>query len=122
MLQMPQTGQRLQWTERFIMNASGSITLGTYQSPSPQIGTSVSSQTTGSPSGTFGLVEDYLEEKFATAPCVLLPDIHQPGMSGIEGMGLIKEKYPELKIMMISIFTDPDHIFPLPLCWRHGLY
>src|SRR4051812_10555806 len=42
---------------------------------------------------------------------VILMDIKLPGMSGIECTKLLKEKYPELKIMMCTIFEDDDKIF-----------
>jgi len=42
---------------------------------------------------------------------VILSDIGLPGMSGIDGIRLFKEKYPEAEIVMLTIFQDPDHIF-----------
>ncbi len=42
---------------------------------------------------------------------VILTDIGLPGMSGIDGIRLFKEKYPEAEIVMLTIFQDPDHIF-----------
>src|SRR5699024_10485509 len=52
---------------------------------------------------------DYLEEQ--EAPDVILMDIKLPGMSGIEGMGLIKEKYPDIDIMMLTVYHDSHKIF-----------
>jgi DNA-binding NarL/FixJ family response regulator len=46
-----------------------------------------------------------------TAPEVLLLDIHLPGMTGIEGIALLKEYLPKVEITMITVFTDPEHIF-----------
>lgn len=42
---------------------------------------------------------------------VVLMDIKLPGISGIEFTQLLKEKYPELKIMMCTVFEDDDKIF-----------
>jgi len=52
---------------------------------------------------------DYLEEQ--EAPDVILMDIKLPGMSGIEGMGLIKEKYPDIDIIMLTVYHDSHKIF-----------
>src|SRR5688572_622114 len=38
-------------------------------------------------------------------------DIKLPGMSGIECTGLLKQKYPDIKIMMCTIFEDDEKIF-----------
>lgn len=44
-------------------------------------------------------------------PDVILMDIQLPGMSGIEGMKVIKEKYPEIEIMMLTVYHDSHKIF-----------
>ncbi len=44
-------------------------------------------------------------------PDVLLMDIGLPGMSGIDGMKLIKSDYPEIDIIMLTVYNDPDKIF-----------
>jgi DNA-binding NarL/FixJ family response regulator len=42
---------------------------------------------------------------------VLLMDIGLPGMSGISGMKLIKEKFPDIEIIMLTVYNDPHKIF-----------
>lgn len=44
-------------------------------------------------------------------PDLLLMDIQLPGMSGIEGIGIIKQKYPDIEIMMLTIYHDSHKIF-----------
>jgi CheY-like chemotaxis protein len=44
---------------------------------------------------------DYLKEK--ELPDILLMDIQLPGMSGIEGIGIIKQDYPEIDIIMLTV-------------------
>jgi DNA-binding NarL/FixJ family response regulator len=47
----------------------------------------------------------------ADLPNVLLSDIGLPGMDGIEGIRILKEKFPELLVIMISIYDDDERIF-----------
>ncbi|WKZ59621.1 MAG: response regulator transcription factor [Cyclobacteriaceae bacterium] len=44
-------------------------------------------------------------------PDVLLMDIGLPGMSGIDGMKLIKQDYPDVDIIMLTVYNDADKIF-----------
>jgi DNA-binding NarL/FixJ family response regulator len=44
-------------------------------------------------------------------PEVILMDIGLPGMSGISGIKLIKEMYPEIDILMLTVHNDPHKIF-----------
>lgn len=44
-------------------------------------------------------------------PDVLLMDIAMPGISGIEAVQIVKSKYPEIKILMQTIFEDTEKIF-----------
>lgn len=52
---------------------------------------------------------DHLEEH--ERPDVILMDIQLPGMSGIKGMEIIKSKYPEIEIMMLTVYHDSHKIF-----------
>jgi DNA-binding NarL/FixJ family response regulator len=52
---------------------------------------------------------DYLEGH--QKPNVILMDIQLPGMSGIKGMEIIKSKYPEVEIMMLTVYHDSHKIF-----------
>lgn len=47
----------------------------------------------------------------ATIPDVILSDIGLPGMSGIDGIKRIKERYPETDIIMLTVFNNSDRIF-----------
>jgi DNA-binding NarL/FixJ family response regulator len=38
-------------------------------------------------------------------------DIGLPGMSGIDGMKLIKQDYPDVDIVMLTVYNDADKIF-----------
>lgn len=52
---------------------------------------------------------EYLEEH--QRPDVILMDIQLPGMSGIKGISLIKEKYSEIDIIMLTVYHDSHKIF-----------
>ena len=43
-------------------------------------------------------------------PDVILMDIRMPVSTGIEGTKLIKEAYPEVKIVMVTTFQDTEYI------------
>jgi len=44
-------------------------------------------------------------------PDIILMDIELPGMNGVEGTRLIKEKWPEIDIIMLTIHEDNDSVF-----------
>lgn len=48
---------------------------------------------------------------FYARPDVVMLDIDLPGINGIEGMKIIKEKLPQTGIFMLTVFEDDDKIF-----------
>lgn len=43
-------------------------------------------------------------------PDLILLDIRMPDMNGVESLKEIKEKYPEIKILMLTTFNDDEYI------------
>jgi DNA-binding NarL/FixJ family response regulator len=59
-----------------------------------------------------GSVEAFLKQVTDdNVPEILLTDIGLPGMSGISGIRIIKQRYPDIDIVMLTIHDDPDKIF-----------
>ena len=46
---------------------------------------------------------------------VILLDINLPGMNGIEGIHHIRHQYPNVSIIMLTIYKDEKHVY-LPIC------
>ncbi|MBS1793722.1 MAG: response regulator transcription factor [Acidobacteria bacterium] len=61
--------------------------------------------------GRFGSMEEALRSIHRDLPDVVLSDIGLPGMDGIEGVRILREKYPQMTILMLSVYTDNDRIF-----------
>ncbi len=60
---------------------------------------------------TYICVEDALPNLSNQRPDVLLLDIHLPGMLGSEGVRLLREKYPLVQILMLTIYSEQDLVF-----------
>jgi DNA-binding NarL/FixJ family response regulator len=45
-------------------------------------------------------------------PDVMLMDIELPGMSGIEGVKLLKQRHPSMEFIILTIYHDVSKIFP----------
>jgi DNA-binding NarL/FixJ family response regulator len=57
-------------------------------------------------------VEDFLAmSREAGLPDVILSDIGLPGMSGIDGIRLIREQDPDVDIIMLTVYNDWQKIF-----------
>jgi DNA-binding NarL/FixJ family response regulator len=61
--------------------------------------------------GSYRSMEEALEKLKHHQPDVLLSDIGLPGMSGIEGVAILKERCPDLLIVMLTVYDDDDRIF-----------
>ncbi len=61
--------------------------------------------------GGFRSIEEALPRINARVPDVILLDIGLPGMNGIEGIKLFKEKYPEILLLTLTIHDDDERIF-----------
>ncbi len=62
-------------------------------------------------SGAYRSMEEALVSVAAQQPDIVLSDIALPGMSGIEGIRFLKEQFPNLVILMLTVHEDDDRIF-----------
>jgi len=61
--------------------------------------------------GSFRTMEEALDKICFDLPDVVLVDIGLPGLSGIEGTRLLKERYPNLTLLILTVYEDDDRIF-----------
>jgi DNA-binding NarL/FixJ family response regulator len=59
----------------------------------------------------YGSVEAALAGIDKEPPAVLLMDISLPGMSGIEGVRLLRRSHPGMAAVMLTVFSDDQRIF-----------
>ena len=55
--------------------------------------------------------EQVLSEIKKEKPNVILMDIRMPGIDGVECTRLVKEKYPDIYIIVLTTFDDDEYIF-----------
>jgi len=53
------------------------------------------------------MIQLFAEEK----PDIVIMDIDLPGISGIQGVWELKTKWPDIKVLMLTVFEDEDKIF-----------
>jgi DNA-binding NarL/FixJ family response regulator len=61
--------------------------------------------------GSYRSMEEALEKISRQVPDVLLSDIGLPGMNGIDGVRLLKERHPDLLVLMLTVYDDDERIF-----------
>jgi DNA-binding NarL/FixJ family response regulator len=61
--------------------------------------------------GSYRSMEEALESIPRQLPDVVLSDIGLPGMSGIDGVRILKERYPDLLVLMLTVYDDDERIF-----------
>jgi DNA-binding NarL/FixJ family response regulator len=61
--------------------------------------------------GKFHSVEEALRRIGDAIPDVLLLDIQLPGMSGSEGVRVLRGEYPSMQVVMLTIYAEQEKVF-----------
>ena len=61
--------------------------------------------------GSYRTMEEALDGIGRQLPTLVLSDIGLPGMNGIEGIRILKERHPDLLILMLTVYDDDERIF-----------
>ncbi|MFB5197691.1 response regulator [Neobacillus sp. KR4-4] len=56
--------------------------------------------------------KEAVQQAHLLKPDIILMDLVMPEMDGIQATKIIKEKQPEIKIMMLTSFSDQDQVIP----------
>ncbi len=62
-------------------------------------------------SGVYRDCSNVLEDVAESMPDVVLMDIDMPNVNGIEGVIILRKKYPGLKVLMQTVFEEDNKIF-----------
>lgn len=60
---------------------------------------------------TYGNGESAISNLVKDQPDIVLMDIELPGMNGIQATKLIKDKFPQIEVVMVSVYEDSDLVF-----------
>ncbi len=61
--------------------------------------------------GAVSSVDEALASIQETVPDAVLMDIRMPGKDGVEGTRLIKNRYPDVKVIVLTTFDDDEYVY-----------
>ena len=63
---------------------------------------------------------DLLEQIKARTPHVVLLDMEMPGMNGVETTKILREKFPSMRIIVLTMHQENEYIFEMISLGAHG--
>lgn len=60
---------------------------------------------------SYRTMEEALKGIAGSRPDVILTDIGLPGMDGIEGTRILRERFPEVPILALTVYDDDENVF-----------
>jgi DNA-binding NarL/FixJ family response regulator len=61
--------------------------------------------------GAYGDCEEAISSLNRDKPEIVLMDIELPGMNGIKGTQIIKDKHPNAEVIMVTVYEDSELVF-----------
>lgn len=70
--------------------------------------------------GHWSTAEPLLKHDPGDPPDLLLLDIQLPGMSGLEALAPLRERFPDMTVLILTVFEDEEKIFEALCRGAHG--
>ena len=61
--------------------------------------------------GSYRTMEEALKGIPGTRPDVILTDVGLPGMDGVEGTRILRERFPQVPVLALTVYDDEDNVF-----------
>jgi DNA-binding NarL/FixJ family response regulator len=61
--------------------------------------------------GSYRTMEDALQGIAVNRPAVILTDIGLPGMDGIEGTRQLRDRFPDVPVLALTVYDDDEKVF-----------
>jgi DNA-binding NarL/FixJ family response regulator len=61
--------------------------------------------------GSFRTMEDALAGTPSLMPDIILTDLGLPGMGGVEGIRILRQRFPDVPILALTVYDDDENVF-----------
>lgn len=61
--------------------------------------------------GSYANAEDAINDIARKKPEIIMMDIQMPGMNGVEATQIIKERFPHIEVVIVTVYEDNDLVF-----------